>query len=301
MAFSFVLSTQNGFFRRKDLLFPDILFSILCGFLLVLGSGGSLFLLVPVLFGFVLGALAYFLLAGQKSYPLYWLNHTLGFAILIPRDSRYTLHILFAMVFGLGLWWVGERQIRVRLPLALVQFLLFLIFYLIPGIESWSGNPGLVFRNPYDPDLYTRGFVTEILPGFRYSALEVSGGFGIVLLLPLFLKRGLAVLLPLAFGCLLSFWFYLFQIPGAGAVSGSVWNAGLALLLLLNLPGRNTGTLLPLSFFALLPIGLAIFFIPAAGVPIFLWVVLFFFIESILIRIFLGDRIEKHESAPRFT
>ncbi|TGK62402.1 hypothetical protein EHQ27_11810 [Leptospira wolffii] len=301
MAFSFVLSTQNGFFRRKDLLFPDILFSVLAVALLFLGSGGSYYILFPVFLGLGFGILAYFLLAGQKSYLLYWLNHSLGFALLIPRDSRYAIQVFFAISLGIVVWWIGERKLRVRFPLALVQLLLFLLFYLLPGIQGWASQAGTGFRTGEYPDLYTSGFLTDSLPGLRYSCLEASGGFGILLFLPLLLKRVSAALLPVCFGVITGISTFIFGFSGWESLSGPVWNASVALLLLLDLPGRNTGTLLPLSFLALLPIGLAIFFVPASSVPVFLWVASFFFIESILIRIFLGDRIDKNESAPRFT
>ncbi|TGL63601.1 hypothetical protein [Leptospira sarikeiensis] len=302
MAFSYVLSTQNGFFKRKDLLLPDILFSILAVSLLVIGSGGSYYLLVPAGFGILFGAAAYFLLTGGKSYILYWLNHTLSFVLLIPRDSRYLLHAVFALGLGLGLWWVLEQRLKFRFPIVLVQFLLFLIFYFLPGIDGWSSNPGLVYRETSYPDIYTPGFLNEAtISSFRYSALEACGGFGILLVLPLLLRRNLALLLPLGFSILLSVWMHLSKIPGWETVSGPVWSGMIAFVLLLNLPGRNTGSLLPLSFFSLAPMGLAIFFLPTLYVPTFLWVSSFFFIESILIRIFLGDRTEKNEPAPRFT
>ncbi|TGK01142.1 hypothetical protein EHQ53_14290 [Leptospira langatensis] len=302
MAFSYVLSTQNGFFRRKDLLFPDILFTVISVFLLTIGSGGSYYLLAPILAGISFGALAYFLLAGGKSYILYWLNHALAFSLLLPRDSRYLLQAILAQAIGLGIWWVGENRLKVRFPLSILQFLIFLIFYLLPGIDGWISYPGFGFRENSYSDLYTVGFAgSELLPAFRFSALEASGGFGILFLLPLLLKRNLAVFLPLVFGLLLSLWSYSSGIPGWETVSGPVWSGSFAFLLLLNLPGRNTGSLLPLSFLALAPIGLGIFFLPASYVPTFLWVSSFFFIESLLIRIFLGDRIERHEPAPRFT
>ncbi|MGJ4745122.1 hypothetical protein ACQV5M_02070 [Leptospira sp. SA-E8] len=302
MAFSYVLSTQNGFFRRKDLLLPDILFAFLAIGLLVLGSGGSYYPIVPAGFGLLFGAAAYFLLTGGKSYPLYWVNHALSFALLLPRDPRYALHAVLALGIGLGLWWVLEQRFKIRFPLALLQFLLFLIFYFLPGIDSWAGQPSSVFRGSSYPDIYTPGFFTEgTLPAFRYSALEACGGFGILLVVPLLLRRSLALLLPLGFAILLSVWIHLAKIPGWETISGPVWLGTFSFILLLNLPGRNTGSLLPLSFLSLAPLGLAIFFLPPVFVPTFLWVSSFFFIESILIRIFLGDRTEKHEPAPRFT
>ncbi|WP_039948300.1 hypothetical protein [Leptospira fainei] len=302
MAFSFILSTGRGFFRRKDLLFPDILSAVLCVFLLALGSSGTLYFLLPLGFGLLVGAFAYFFLTERKSYGFYWINHALYFALLIPRDQRFALHAIFAVLIGFGLWWIGERKLRIRFPLALVQLLIFLLLYLIPGIQIWSVSPGFGFQDPNFTDLYTRGvFQVDANPSERFSALQASGGYSVLLLLPIFLKRPIAVLLPIAFGVFLAIWTFQFGIPVRDFISEPIWAASSAFAIALAMPGHNTESVLPVSFLSLVPIAIGIFFISAGTIPSFTWVASFFFIESLLIRIFLGDRIEKHEPAPGFT
>lgn len=146
MAFSFILSTGRGFFRRKDLLFPDILSAVLCVFLLALGSSGTLYFLLPLGFGLLVGAFAYFFLTERKSYGFYWINHALYFALLIPRDQRFALHAIFAVLIGFGLWWIGERKLRIRFPLALVQLLISFYSISFLGYKFGPCRPGLDFK-----------------------------------------------------------------------------------------------------------------------------------------------------------
>ncbi|TGK22349.1 hypothetical protein EHO61_00785 [Leptospira fluminis] len=301
MAFSFILSTGRGFFRRKDLLFPDILASVVCLLVLCIGSRNIVLVGIALGVSWALGAVAYFLFTGQKSYGLYWVNQGLYFSLLVPQDQRYSLQIVFAVLIGFGLWWTAERNLRVRFPLALVQISVFLLLYLLPGISFWEESMGSRFRDPNFVDFYTSGIFANLpLSGVRFSALEAAGGYGVILLLPILLKRPLAFLLWIFFGALLCFWTVKSGIPASEFVSEPVWGTSVAFALALSLPGRNTESALPISFLALLPVAAGIFLLSPETVPAFTWVPSFFFIESVLIRIFLGDRIEKHEPADGF-
>ncbi|PJZ68734.1 hypothetical protein CH373_03475 [Leptospira perolatii] len=298
-----VLSTGYGFFRKKDLLFPDIVFIILSVLVIFIGFGGSYFLLVPFFCSIAVGFVAYFLLLEKKTYPLYWALHSLTFILVIPRDPRYTVHSIIAIALGFVLWFQWERKLNVRSPIALFQLLVFLIFYtVLPGISEWKSGVSPGYRIDQYADWFTKGYyLEESLPGFRYSILEAASGYSVLFLLPLLLKQPLALLLPVGLSVIEIAWLQIGGVPPRDFFQGPGLSSVIFFSMLLGLPGRNLGKVLPVSFLTLFLLVPFIFWVPLDFVPPFVWIPSYFFIESILIRIFLGDRVEKHESAPDFT
>ncbi|PJZ54052.1 hypothetical protein [Leptospira adleri] len=290
----FLLVTKSGFFRKSDPFFPDLLISILS----VLGI--VFFGTIPlwICYGLLLSACFVYQFAVVKRfvYPLKWTVHIGIYAILLPLHPGTVLWAILAGLLGIVLYSPLENRLRIQVPLSLVQLLIFLFFYLLlPAVDLFSGLASqsmFSFRDSNISDIYSViSYSQDGNSPWRFSSLETMGAYSILFLIPVFLKRPFAFLIPALFGVGL--------ILGAGTLaqefSPVLLSTWISFAILFASPGRNLYTAWVYSLIGVLATGVLFYVIQvliAFYLPLFTYSVFYFFIEASLIRIFLGSRVD---------
>ncbi|TGK32426.1 hypothetical protein EHQ12_19200 [Leptospira gomenensis] len=290
----YLLVTRSGFFRKSDPFLPDILTSVLClTGVLFFGSA-----ILWITYGIVLAAcfVYQYTIVKRTVYPLKWTVHTGIFVLFLPLHPGTILWAVLAGVIGIFLYSPLENRLRIQLPLSLVQILIFLLLYLLlPAVDIFSGPTyGSLesFRNESISDQFSvLSFSREGYSPWRFSVLEAAGPFSILLFIPAFLKRPISFSIPAIFGIGL--------IWGIGPLAGEFFPVILAawagFAILFASPGRNLHTATTFSWISVGATAALFYVIQALlsfPLPLFSYTVFYFFIEAILIRIFLGSRID---------
>ncbi|TGL97018.1 hypothetical protein EHQ76_15560 [Leptospira barantonii] len=290
----YLLVTRAGFFRKSDPFFPDLLLGI---FSL---AGIVLFGTIPlwICYAIVLATcfVYQFTIVKRSVYPLKWVVHTGIFVLLLPIHPGTVLWAILAGIAGVFLYSPLENRLRIQVPLSLIQLLIFLVLYLLlPAVDIFSGlagRPSFSFRDESISDLYSvLSFSQEGYSPWRFSSLETMGAYGILFLIPVFLKRPSAFQIPLIFGAGL--------VLGTGNLSMeyspvllSTW---VSFAVLFAAPGRNLYTAWIYSLIGVLATAVLFYVIQVLvgfSLPLFGFSVFYFFIEASLIRIFLGSRVD---------
>ncbi|EKO35088.1 putative membrane protein [Leptospira santarosai str. CBC1416] len=290
----YLLVTKAGFFRKSDPFFPDILmglFSI---------AGIVLFGTIPLWICYILVLAACFVyqfaIVKRSTYSLKWIVHTGIFVLLLPIHPGTIVWAILAGIFGVFLYSPLEGFLRIQAPLALIQLLIFLLFYLLfPAVDVFSGiadNPSLSFRNEFISDLFSvLSFSQDGYSLWRFSSLETMGAYSILFLIPVFLKRPSSFPIPLIFGIGL--------VLGVGNLSLEyapvLLSAWISFAILFAAPGRNLYTAWMYSLIGVLATTVLFYVIQVLvglSLPFFTFSVFYFFIEASLIRIFLGSRVD---------
>ncbi|MCZ8344262.1 MAG: hypothetical protein O9301_14605 [Leptospira sp.] len=291
----YILSEGSWGIKSSEI-FADLFYSLsLFAFFLFFFFQNVNILWLPTLIFFILGIIVYFVYQNleQPIYPLKLFSNLLISILVSPVMFFSPSLVVPSVLLGCISFYLLKKKFGIQIPI-FVWILLF--FYTFDFLLLWIGFNGRVqgdanFTMTFLPTLESSGIpfgfpwtLVKETGSLGFSALESLGIFVLVGVSWFSFRKFLLIFYFLCWNLLFFLWFY-----GMGSVFFPWGVAFASIAFFLHLaPGRNFygsfyGTLL--SFLLCLPIS---FLVGKIGISPLMNVIIFFSLEALVLRVFLG-------------